>query len=132
MITYKIENNQANADWSQRSINLPDWLVSGDYAEFQTDEDIDQDKAFKAVTGYAMQHLPVAFRSKDIKQASGYEWLDGKMQGRTAVSVEECKRYLVEDRKLSASGINAMTDAKIKTMYRTLRDVEELGGSDES
>ena len=79
----EIVNKQKSGKYSgtSRTINVPDFLLSGNYAEFLADQDIDHEKAFAAIVNYAKQHLPVAFRSKPLNAHSCYKWLMGEMVG---------------------------------------------------
>ena len=83
MQTLTIENNQKEGKYSRtkREVNAPDWLIEGELAGFLDDADIEQIPAFKALANFALQHMPVAFRTKKLTAQSVYAWLRGEMQG---------------------------------------------------
>lgn len=133
MVKIEIENNQKDGKYAgtSRPVNFPAWLdhvkgrpdppAFGDYELFKTDLDIDQSIAFKVLCGFAMQHVPVAFRTKDLNLHSGYAWLRGEMQGGNPEKVA-CLNYL----NTAGMQVDALKDSKVKVLKEMVRQLHIL------
>ena len=123
MKTMEIENKQKDGKYAgtSRTINVPDWLLSGSLEEFVNDEDIEESKAFEALCNYALQHLPVAFRTKALNLHSGYAWLRGEMQGGNPEKTA-CLTYLGQ----AGMQVDALKDSKVKALKEMVRQMHIL------